>query len=81
MEAQRLELLNDLRRLVLEVKARNNEQGKAFERMAKKYGEMRADQKAQGMIATSSSNITPSVPHTPSHQEKLKLAIDRRLCT
>ena len=46
------QLLSEMRRLVLELKAYNDEDGKALERMAKKIGEMRADQKAQGIIAT-----------------------------
>jgi hypothetical protein len=53
-----LELLN-VRRLALELKACNDEQGKVLERMDKLFGEMRADQKAQGMIATSTVLALP----------------------
>jgi hypothetical protein len=62
-----MDQLTHIRNLVLKVKSINEEQIKSCGELAKTLAEMRADLKAKGTMAnSSSSNIILPVPHTPS---------------
>ena len=59
-------ILEEVKKLVLECWAISREKMKSYEKISEILGEMKADSKAKGMTANSSSNIIPPVPHTPS---------------
>ena len=61
-----MERLNEMMKLLLEVKAIQNEKGELLKVMATTLGEMRADMKTNITMASSPSDVTPPVPHTPS---------------